>query len=122
MVHTTRGRPNLGNAQFALRLDQAPFNSLTWCIIGGGPCGPPGVVVPPLCGPIFTGPVLGTIGSVPTPPGVGCGATAIYPLPLPMIPSLCGAILSSQCVAFCFAGGAIGTSLSNCLSWQLQSN
>lgn len=122
MVHTLRNSPNLGNAAFGLELNGAPLGALTWCVIGIGPCASPGVLFPPMCGPLYTGPTLGTIGPVATAAGAGCGGTASYPLGLPMIPGLCGAVISSQCVAFCFAGGAVGTSLSNCLSWELQSN
>jgi hypothetical protein len=68
------------------------------------------------------GPGLGTIGMVPTGPGVGCGGFATYNLPLPMNPAYCGLVLSSQCIAFCITPIGTGTSLSNCLSWQLQSN
>jgi hypothetical protein len=121
MVHTLRNSPNLGNATFALDLTGAPLGSLTWCAVGGGPCAAPGTLVPPLCGAIFTGPLLGTIGPIATAPGAGCGGAVIYPLGLPMIPSLCGSVISSQCVTLC-PGPAIGTSLSNCLSWEIQSN
>ncbi|MBK8101343.1 MAG: hypothetical protein IPK26_30035 [Planctomycetes bacterium] len=122
MLHGTIGSPNLGNANFTLDLQSAPLGALAWCIVGVGPCVPPGPFFPPLCGPIQAGPMLGTLGPVPTGGGVGCGGSAAFPLGLPMIPGLCGAVLSSQCVAFCSAGGMIGTSLSNCLTWQIQSN
>lgn len=120
MVHTLLNSPNLGNANFALSLSGAPFNSLVWVNIGAGPCGP-GAVLPPLCGPLWTGPSLGTIGPIATPAGLGCGASVVFPLGLPVIPGLCGAVLSSQCLAIC-GGTPMGTSLSNCLSWELQSN
>jgi hypothetical protein len=123
MNHTLRNDPNLGNAQFSLGLDSAPAGSLAWCVIGAGPCSPPGVLVPPLCGPLFATPILGTIGPVLTGGVGGCTGTATFPLGLPVIPGLCGAVLSSQCVVFCQnTAGLIGTSVSNCLSWQLQCN
>ena len=122
MIHTLRNSPNLGNAQFGLDLNGAPLGSLFWCIIGVGPCMPAGPVPPPFCGPFFTGPTLGTLGPSITPPGVGCGGFATFNLPLPVIPSFCGAVLSSQVVGICPAGGLIGTTMSNCLSWELQSN
>jgi hypothetical protein len=123
MRHSLRNDPNLGNSQFALGLDLAPPGQLAWCVIGAGPCSPLGVVIPPLCGPLFTTPILGTIGPVVTAGGGPCGGTATFPLGLPVIPGLCGAILSSQCVVFCSnTAGAIGTSVSNCLSWQIQCN
>jgi hypothetical protein len=124
MVHSLRNSPNLGNAQFGLDLSSAPFGSLVWCIIGVGPCSAPGALVPPLCGPVFTGPVLGTLGPNATAAGFGCGAFTTFNMPLPVLPGFCGVVLSSQCVAICpsTAGTVIGTSLSNCLSWELQSN
>jgi hypothetical protein len=122
MTHTLRNAPNLGNASFGLDLSGAPLGALTWCAIGIGPCGAPGALFPPLCGPLFIGPPLGTIGLVPTGPGIGCGGFATYNLPLPMNPAFCGTVLSSQCIAFCITAAGNGTSLSNCLSWELQSN
>ncbi|HLQ38773.1 MAG TPA: hypothetical protein VK348_13270 [Planctomycetota bacterium] len=121
MVHTLVNSPNLGNLSFALSLTGAPLGNLAWCNIGGGACSP-NLAFPPLCGPLFTGPSLGLIGPVPTGVGAGCGGSATFPLALPMIPPLCGAIISSQCIVLCSGGGAIGTSLSNCLSWEIQSN
>jgi hypothetical protein len=121
MVHTLANSPNLGNLLFSLSLNNAPKGALSWCNIGVGPCGP-GAAFPPLCGPLFTGPSLGVIGMVPTTPGAGCGGSASYPLPLPMIPGLGGLVLSSQCIVFCPIAPGFGTSLSNCLSWQIQSN
>jgi hypothetical protein len=122
MVHSLRNSPNLGNAQFGLDLSGAPLGSLTWCAIGVGPCAGPGLLFPPLCGPLFTGPLLGTLGPVATPAGFGCGGFAGFNLPLPMIPAFCGSVLSSQCVTFCITAAGNGTALSNCLSWELQGN
>jgi hypothetical protein len=121
MAHSLVGSPNLGNANFALDLTGAPLGQLAWVNVGVGPCGP-GLAFPPLCGPLFTGPSLGTIGPVATGAGAGCGGSATFPLGLPMIPGLCGLVLSSQCGVFCIGGGAIGTSMSNCLSWEIQCN
>ena len=68
-------------------------------------------------------PLIVSLGPVFTPPGVGCGAIANFNLPLPMDPFFCGLVLSSQCAALCASSsGATGVSLSNCLSWELQSN
>jgi hypothetical protein len=121
MVHSLRNEPNLGNFAFTLGLDSAPTGQLAWCVIGAGPCMPPGLLFPPLCGPIFTPGPLGTLGPMPT-GGLGaCNGSANFALPLPVIPTLCGAVLSSQCVVLCVtAAGGIGTALSPCLSWRLQ--
>ncbi|MGE3174702.1 MAG: hypothetical protein AB7O97_18865 [Planctomycetota bacterium] len=124
MQHVLRNSSNLGNGSFALGLDNMAFTSLAWCAISLGACNPIGPIVPPLCGPVLLGgaPIL-TLGPVLTPVGLGCGANATWGLPLPMDPVLCGTVLSSQCVAFCTdPTGASGISLSNCLSWELQSN
>ncbi|MBK8096932.1 MAG: hypothetical protein IPK26_07490 [Planctomycetes bacterium] len=122
MVHTLVGSPNLGNASFALDLQGAPLGSLAFCAIGAGPCVAAGPVLPPLCGPLRASPLLGTLGPVMTGAGAGCGGSALFHLPLPMIPGLCGAVLSSQCATLCSNATGVGTSMSNCLSWQLQSN
>ncbi|MFO1076169.1 MAG: hypothetical protein U1E73_00420 [Planctomycetota bacterium] len=118
MIHHLANDPVLGNAQFALQLDQAPTGGLAWAIIGVGPCGP-GVIAPPLCGPIFATPVLGTIGPIPTGGFGGCTGAATFPLGLPAAPALAGWTMSSQAIALC-AGGGFGTSVANCLSFTLQ--
>jgi hypothetical protein len=121
-LHTLRNDPNLGNAAFALGLDQAQPGSFAWCLIGVGPCQVPGVTVPPLCGDIYTIPYLGNIGPVPVAgPGV-CGGSATFPLPLPVAPALANAVFSSQCLSLCFGGGVFGIAQSACISWQLQGN
>ncbi len=122
MNHSLGNDPNLGNAFFRLSLDQAPSGSLAWCLIGTGPCALPGTLVPPLCGPIYATPVLGSLGPNPTGGGGGCTGATNFAFPLPLAPGLAGWTLSSQCIALCVAGGAIGTSVSNCLSWTLQGN
>jgi hypothetical protein len=122
-IHTLRNDPNLGNAQFTLGLDQAPPLSFAWAMIGTGPCLPVGPVIPPLCGPIYTLPLLGSIGPVVTGGGGGpCDGTASFNLPLPVGAGLAGQVFSSQCLTLCFGGGVFGTGLSNCLSWELQGN
>jgi hypothetical protein len=123
MVHSLGNDPNLGNAFFNLRLDQAPAGSLAWCILGTGPCTLPGVVVSPLCGPIYATPVLGSLGPNLTGGGGGlCSGGAVYSFPLPAAPGLAGWVLSSQCVALCNSPIGIGTAVSNCLSFMLQGN
>lgn len=120
MTHTLRNDPNLGNASFALGLDNAPSGALSWCAIGLGPCMAPGTALPPLCGPIHLPMIAGTIGATPTGPGGPCGGSATYPLPLPPLPSLCGTVLSSQCIVLCTAPGAFGFAMSPCLTFRLQ--
>jgi hypothetical protein len=124
MSHTLRNDPLLGNAQFRLGLDDAQQNTFAFCLLGAGPCVNIGPIAPPLCGPILTMPYIGALGAnitmgAPTP----CGGTTSFNLPLPVAPALAGQVFSSQCLTVCFnAAGALGTGMSNCLSWQLQGN
>ncbi len=122
MIHSLTNSPNLGNAFFQLQLDQAPQNSLIYCAIGLGPCNAVGPVPAPFCGPLLIGPSALTLGPVITPPGAPCSAFVGFTLPLPMNPTFCGIVASSQCLGVCVAGGALGFSMSNCISWELQSN
>lgn len=123
MTHQLINDPNLGNFQFALSVNNAPSGSLAWVLIGAGPCTAPGTVVPPLCGPVFLPTVLGSLGPMPAIGTGGCTGNAVFNMGLPVIPSLCGQIISSQGVAICSAAtGAIGTAVSNCLTFQLQGN
>jgi hypothetical protein len=79
--------------------------------------------VPPLCGPVLLGGPVSLSLSTLTPLGVGCAPNVDFGLPVPMDPAFCGVVLSSQCAALCVdTSNATGFSLSNCLSWELQSN
>jgi hypothetical protein len=124
MRHSLGNDSNVGNLDFHLDLVGAPAGSLAWAIIGDGRCTNTGPSVHPLCGPIYAGrPFLGALGPVPTGPAGGsvCGGDARFRLSLPVIPSLCGSIVSSQCVVLCSSlTGLIGTSMSNCVSFELQ--
>lgn len=120
MQHSLRNSPNLGNAAFTLGLDGVPLSSFAICGIGVGPCLTASPIIPPFCGPILVqSPLIVTLGPVFTPPGLGCTAGVNFGLPLPMNPIFAGLVLSSQCVAFC---AGTGNSLSNCISFELQSN
>ncbi|MCU0867154.1 MAG: hypothetical protein MUC36_25515 [Planctomycetes bacterium] len=118
MVQSTAGDSVLGNADFALRLNGAPAGSIAWCMIGAGPCAAGGPVVPPLCGPAYTLPLLGILGANLT-IGAGCAASTSFSLPLPANASLGGLVLSSQCFVWCPVGPG-GSSMSPCLSFELQ--
>lgn len=121
MRHSLANDPALGNAQFRLRLDQAPVGSLSWCIFGTAPCTPPGVSVPGLCGPIFTPqPLLGILGPNVVPGGLPCSGSTTFSFPLPAWPSLAGWTISSQCVNLCTAAAGPGTAVSNCISYTFQ--
>ena len=120
MDHDTNGDSVLGNAQFALHLGGAPAGSLVWCLVGAGPCATPGVTIPALCGPIYATPVLGTLGPALSGGGVGCTGSADFPMALPAAAGLAGVVLSSQCVVLCSNVIGLGTSVSNCLSFELQ--
>jgi hypothetical protein len=120
MTHSLRNSPNLGNGFFSLGLDGVPLSSFAVCGLGVGPCLPVGPVVAPFCGPIHVSlPTITTLGPVFTPFGAGCTGVANFPLPLPNNPAFAGLVLSSQCVAFC---AGTGNSMSNCISFELQSN
>jgi hypothetical protein len=108
----------LGNTHFQLHLGGAPAGAFAWCMVGAGPCLTPGVIVPPLCGPAFTLPLLGILGANVT-AGAGCGANTDFPLALPATAGLGGIVLSSQCFVWCPAGAG-GTTMSHCLSFELQ--
>jgi hypothetical protein len=99
---------------------------LAWDVIGIGPCGLLGPIFPPLCGPVHIGHLLGALGPVATggnSGGSACAGSAAFRLPLPVLPDLCGAVISSQAIVLCASlTGQIGTSLSNCISFELQGN
>ena len=117
MVQSTGGDSVLGNADFELRLNGAPAGSIAWCLIGDGPC-VAGPVVPPLCGPAYTLPLLGVLGANLT-VGAGCAGSTQFPLPLPPNASLGGLVLSSQCFVWCPVAGG-GSAMTPCLSFELQ--
>ena len=121
-IHVARNDPVLGNAAFTLGLDQAPAGALALLAVGLGPCAMPAPVLPPLCGPLHTVPLLGTIGPNLTGGGAVCDGTTNFTIALPLAPALVGQVFSSQAITICLAGGALGFGSSNCLSWQLQSN
>src|SRR6185503_15942484 len=120
-IHSLANDPVLGNTQFRLALDQAPQNAFALVAIGAGPCMAPGIGAPPLCGPLYTIPLLGTIGPNPTGGFAPCSGATMFNLPLPVGPGLAGLVFSSQCVTLCI-GRPGGFAMSNCLSWQLQGN
>lgn len=123
MVHSLRNDPCLGNAQFTLGLDQAQSGAFAILAVGAGPCMVPGAFTPPLCGPLHTLPLLGTIGPNLTGGFLPCDGTTNFNIALPVAGGLAGLVFSSQCVTICLGGGgAIGFGQSNCLSWQLQGN
>jgi hypothetical protein len=121
-IHSLRNDPCLGNAAFTLGLDQAPSSAFVLLAIGSGPCMAPGVIAPPLCGPLYTLPLLGTLGPNITGPGLPCSGTTNFNIPLPVSLPLAGVVLSSQCVTICPSSTGLGFGMSNCLSWQLQGN
>jgi hypothetical protein len=122
LTHVLRNSPNLGNASFGLDVQGAAFSTLIWCVVGHGACAANGPVLPPLCGPALVAPTITTIGPFTAPAGGGCYVYVPFHFPLPLLPGLCGVVLSSQFVALCPSGATFGTALSNCLSWELQGN
>lgn len=121
-VLSLRNDPCLGNAAFAIALDQAPAGALALLAVGIGPCMVPAPVAAPLCGPLHTIPLLGTVGPNLT-GGTGvCDGSTSFNIPLPLAPGLAGQVFSSQGVTICLGGGVLGFGMSNCLSWQVQAN
>jgi hypothetical protein len=121
MAHTLHGDPVLGNGQFGFELAGARAGGLAWCAVGLGPCALPGAIVPPLCGPIYATPVLGTLGfAVAAGGGGACSGTSGFSMPLPAVAGFAGIVLSSQCLVLCVTPAGVGTSVSNCLSFELQ--
>jgi hypothetical protein len=64
--------------------------------------------------------VFGTLGPALSGGGVGCSGSANFPMALPSAVGLAGIVLSSQCVVLCSSPVGFGTSVSNCLSFELQ--
>jgi len=125
--HTAIGDPTLGNPSFALRMDGLPPQSLTvvkaaFLIVGAGPCQSPGIKVLPFCGPLLVPVqplipiVIGPLSPVGT---VACTAYVSVTLAVPIDRSLAGQVLSSQFVMTCTHQLAVGTAVSNCLSWAI---
>lgn len=122
MAHTTVGDSSLGNGQFALKLTGVPAGSTVFTAFQIGHCVATGVLLPFLCGPLSltTQQPVSTLGPIVVPPGAGCAAAPLlFPLPLPVTPSLAGLPVATQCIAFCTGGGS---TISNCLSWVAQGN
>ena len=77
-------------------------------------------MVPPLCGPIYTPAVLGTLGPAVVAGGGICNGTASFPLPLPANPAFAGMVLGAQSIVVCPGPAGFGSAVSNCLSFELQ--
>jgi hypothetical protein len=124
MRHSLGNDPNVGNGLFFTRTAGVPRLSLIWNLIGVGACSN-APVLPPLCGPVYTNPLAEIYGPVfPVALGNGpCDANAFFALGIPVDPYFCGIVLSSQALALCFdLQGNFGTSLSNCVTFELQGN
>jgi len=118
--HTLGNDPVLGNADFHLVFDQAPARSLAWALIGAGPCRNSPIITPLLCGPVWSTPLLGSLGPIPTGGITPCSGAAVFAFPLPASATFAGWVLSSQCVTLCATPVGIGTAMSSCLSFELQ--
>lgn len=124
MLHRLANDPVVGNLDFRLLITGAPSQSFTFCMIGDDPCGAPGIMVPPLCGPVLVGDYVGYLGpNLIGPSSTGtsiCSNASSFNLPIPAVPALVGDVYSSQVVNLCLNGAGSGISMSNCLSWELQ--
>ena len=116
MEHSLFGDPTIGNPSFALALEDAPSGSSAFLFFNIGACTGPGVLSPPLCGPLLVpvAPPPGSFGPLPV-PGVGCG-DIVVPVTLPLFPAICGLTFSTQWVGICPTGGTFST---NCVSWTI---
>lgn len=119
LVHRLANAPNFGNPAFALAIDGVPAGGFAWCLVGVYACSGPGLFLPPLCGPLTTGPLLGVLGPVFTGPGSGCNQVRFT---VPVTRAVCGWPYSSQGAILCTSAGLPGTAMTNCLTWTVQSN
>ena len=120
--HTTTWAPIGGSVSFDLSGAPAPARALLG--IGFGPCQSPGVGLPILCGPIhvFLGPPPAIFAGPFAVNGVGCNGTLGVRVPVPLNPSLCGFVISSQYILACQGGGALGFAVTNCVNTQISSS
>ena len=119
LVHATLGDPALGNASFALTLQNAPANAGAVLALGPGTCATPGLTIGIFCAPLLVPvPGLVTIG-LATGGTTGCTGGLSLPLPIPADPSLFGIPLSSQFFVACIGGTGFGSAVTNCLSLSL---
>lgn len=110
MVLNAVGDAVIGNSNFAFRLDSAPPNVPTACLVGLGPCT---AGIPFACGqihlPLAPPPIsLATLVTS----GGPCAGSVSFPLPVPLNVGLCGAPLSAQTLIVC-PGGPLGIGLTN---------
>lgn len=127
MSHTLLTGATVGNPNLLFALEQAQDNTLTWLALGAGPCRNVGPTIPPLCGPVLVAGGAGNppavAGPFPVSGGSGpCQASAIVVVHVPNDPAFCGSDWSSQFLSLCAVPGpnpAIGTALSNCLSFTI---
>ncbi|MCC6672695.1 MAG: hypothetical protein IT458_16645 [Planctomycetes bacterium] len=119
MTAGTIGDATLANPAFAITLSGAPSGGTAYLVLNLGACSPPGLPIPPFCGPLLVplgapGPiVLGGFPLAGTPP---CGGGATVGLPIPPNPALCGFNLAAQWLVLCPAGGLLGTGVTNCIT------
>jgi hypothetical protein len=124
MAHVTIGDPTIGNPAFRLVLANAPAVRPAILAVGFSGCTPGIALPPPWCGLLHIplGPPPVVIGPISTAGGVGCTGGITVNLGVPMNPAFCGMTLSSQYLGYCLVGPAIGTFMSNCLSWTITSS
>ena len=122
MFHRLGNDPVVGNLDFRLMITGAPASSFTFCMIGDDPCSAPGILIPPLCGPVLVGNYIGYLGPnlIPSSSTSICNNLSTFNLPIPAVPALVGDVYSSQVVNLCLNPTGSGFAMSNCLSWELQ--
>jgi hypothetical protein len=122
MVHATVGDPALGNSSFALTLQNAPAGVPSVMLLSTGSCSAPGIAVPGWCGTVRVPLPIGVSFGSPTGGGVGCTGGVSFGLAVPFTPALCGIPLASQFFLICPLGTAVGTGVSNCLTWMISAS
>lgn len=119
------GDPVLGNTAFTIDGSNLPANTIAVTLLNLGPCNAAGLVIPPICGAIHV-PLTGTIVAINQLTGgtIGCTGTTSVNASIHPDPALCGLVLSSQIVGICVTPGttAVGTYVSNCMSWRVSSS
>ncbi len=118
------GDPSLGNSNFRYVLGNAPGGKLAFLFMNGGNC-TNGVQLGNFCGLFYPALVPSPFYFGPTViSGMGCLGSAVQPLPIPPIPSLCGRTFCGQFLVLCFKTNpfTIGFSMSNAVSFTVTSS
>ncbi len=115
---TTSGDPTIGNAAFALRIQNAPAGSFGMLAFHPGACG---AGLPLFCGlyhPAALPPAV-LFGPVALVGGGACTAAGAFPLPVPLAAGLCGQRFCTQGVILCIGAGLGVGGLTNAVDFVI---